>query len=240
MNLKFWKKQQVSSDPCLDIIDDRFLRFYSICSEYTMTSKERMFALYESVNYVLDNEIPGDFVECGVWKGGSSIMVGLILKERGITDRKLYLYDTFDGMSAPDQNDEDHSGVSAQAHLDANKKEDQTSVWCYSGIDEVKSNCEKLGIDSSNLKFVQGKVEDTIPQTIPTNICLLRLDTDWYESTKHELDHLYPILSEKGVLIIDDYGHWKGCRKAVDEYFAKHKVKGLMNRIDYTGRLMIK
>jgi hypothetical protein len=90
------------------------------------------------------------------------------------------------------------------------------------------------------LNYVVGKVEDTIPETLPRKIALLRLDTDWYESTLHELNHLYPLLTEGGVLIIDDYGHWQGAKKAVDEYIEKNKLKILLNRIDYTGRIAIK
>jgi hypothetical protein len=85
-----------------------------------------------------------------------------------------------------------------------------------------------------------GKVEDTIPADIPEKIALLRLDTDWYESTKHELIHLFPRLQKGGVLIIDDYGFWKGARKAVDEYFAENNIQILLNRIDDTGRMAIK
>lgn len=88
------------------------------------------------------------------------------------------------------------------------------------------------------LVFIKGKVEDTIPKTMPKHIALLRLDTDWYESTKHELLHLYPLLSKSGVLIIDDYGYWAGSKKAVDEYFSKGEM--LLNRIDYTSRIAIK
>jgi hypothetical protein len=105
---------------------------------------------------------------------------------------------------------------------------------------DVKRNMALTGIESDQMIFVKGKVEDTIPNTIPEQIALLRLDTDWYESTKHELIHLYPKLIKKGILIIDDYGHWKGCKEAVDEYFAQHKIHLMLNRIDYTGRLAVK
>ena len=83
-------------------------------------------------------------------------------------------------------------------------------------------------------------MEETIPTHIPHAISLLRLDTDWYESTKHELTHLFPLLSPGGVIIIDDYGHWQGAKKAVDEYFEENKIKILLNRIDYTGRIGVK
>ena len=96
------------------------------------------------------------------------------------------------------------------------------------------------GYDIARTHFVAGDVEQTIPGVVPEQISLLRLDTDWYESTRHELKHLYPRLIRGGVLIIDDYGHWKGARQAVDEYLAETGAKLLLNRIDYTGRAAVK
>lgn len=91
-----------------------------------------------------------------------------------------------------------------------------------------------------NVHLVKGKVEDTIPKILPSQIALLRLDTDWYESTRHELIHLYPNLVKNGVLIIDDYGHWRGSKQATDEYFDGFAPKPFLQRVDYTGRLSIK
>ena len=88
--------------------------------------------------------------------------------------------------------------------------------------------------------MVKGKVEDTLPGHAPDHIAVLRLDTDWYASTKHEMEHLYPRLARGGVLIIDDYGHWAGSRQAVDEYLAEHGIHLLLNRTDYTGRMALK
>ena len=96
------------------------------------------------------------------------------------------------------------------------------------------------GYPSERIHFVPGKVEDTIPASAPESIALLRLDTDWYESTKHELVHLFPRLATSGVLIIDDYGHWRGSRLACDEYFEQNRVPILLNRIDFTGRIALK
>jgi hypothetical protein len=87
--------------------------------------------------------------------------------------------------------------------------------------------------------LIAGKVEETLPEHAPESIALLRLDTDWYESTRHELEHLFPRVVAGGVLLLDDYGHWKGSRKAVDEYFAAQGITMLLNRVDYTGRLGI-
>jgi hypothetical protein len=112
-------------------------------------------------------------------------------------------------------------------------------VWCYSSLDEVRSNMVRTGYPVDRMRFVKGKVEDSIPGQAPAQIALLRLDTDFYESTYHELRHLYPRLAPGGVLIIDDYGHWAGARKATDQYFAELGRPVLLQRIDYTGRLAI-
>jgi hypothetical protein len=221
--------------------EPEFIELLNLCKPYTMTSVERMYALYKATLYVLENNLPGAFVECGVWRGGSAMLVAKMLNNRKITDRHLYLYDTFEGMSAPTKADMDFRGKDAAVLLDQNVDQKETSVWCLADLNEVKHNMGLTGYAKELTHYVEGKVEDTIPATIPSEgIALLRLDTDWYESTWHELVHLYPLLVNKGVLVIDDYGHWEGCRKAVDEYFEKEKVPMLLNRIDYTGRIGIK
>jgi len=201
-----------------------------------MTSTERIVALTQAIEYVQRAGIPGAIVECGVWRGGSMMAVARTLLAESNTDRDLYLFDTFEGMSAPTDADRDHQGASAAKLLESSSR-DKDEVWCYAGIDDVRANLESTGYPTARLHFVKGPVEDTIPDQAPEEIALLRLDTDWYESTKHELAHLYPRLKPGGVLIIDDYGHWQGARKAVDEYFEGNV---LLQRIDYTGRLAIK
>lgn len=220
--------------------DPSFIRAYNVCKSFTMTSPERLFSLYHSIHYVVKNDIAGDFVECGVWKGGSSMMIAHVLKELGVTNRKIWMYDTYEGMSEPDEIDKDYSGKSAVSQLQAADKKNSNSVWCYSSLDEVKNNMETTGYPMNNIKFIKGKVEDSIPNEIPQAIALLRLDTDWYASTMHELIHLYPLLKEKGVLIIDDFGHWEGAKKAVLEYFQKNSLYPLLSRIDDTGRILLK
>ncbi|PJJ83771.1 TylF/MycF/NovP-related O-methyltransferase [Mucilaginibacter auburnensis] len=207
---------------------------------YTMTTPERIASLVNAVNYLIKNNIEGDFVECGVWRGGSTMAAIDTLMKAGDKSRTVYLYDTFEGMSEPTEHDKELSGHAADALLQSSEKEDATSVWCYSALEEVQNNVGSLNYPADKVHYVKGKVEDTIPQTLPGKIALLRLDTDWYESTKHELEHLYPLLVPGGVIIIDDYGHWEGARKAVDEYIAAHKLPLLLNRIDYTGRIGIK
>jgi hypothetical protein len=232
-------KKEVSA--IVDIEGDKeFMEIYHQVKTFTMTSPERMYSLYKAVAYIVQNNIPGDLVECGVWRGGCSMIMALTLLKKGVTDRKIYLYDTYEGMSEPTEADKAFWGEPAKDLLSTQDRLDNTSIWCYSAIDEVKANLAKTGYPQNNLFFVKGKVEETIPATIPGSLAILRLDTDWYESTRHELQHLYPLLREKGVLIIDDYGHWEGARKAVDGYFSEHKINLLLNRIDYTGRIAIK
>lgn len=223
-----------------DIIEDNaFNRINDKCKDYTMTSQESMYALYKAITYLVDNQIPGDFVECGVWKGGSMMLVANVLLELNATDRKLYLYDTYEGLTEPTKIDYSLTGKKAQAikKWKKNQKIDYNE-WCYASLDEVKRNLARTKYPEKNLFFIKGKVEETIPLIVPSKIALLRLDTDWYQSTKHELIHLFPILSNHGILIVDDYGQWAGAQKAVDEYFYQKKI--LLQRIDHTVRIAVK
>lgn len=205
----------------------------------TMTSPERILGLCNAVDYVSRNQIQGDFVECGVWRGGSTAAAAKTLLANDDTNRTLWLYDTFDGMSAPTEQDVDYMGQSAEALLKQQDPNDAESVWCYSPLEQVKTAMVSTGYPMQKVRFVEGKVEDTLPIQIPDRISLLRLDTDWYESTRCELEYLFPRLVPGGVLIVDDYGHWEGCRRAVDEYFEENNIAMLLNRIDYTGRIGI-
>ena len=204
---------------------------------FTMTSPERIFALCQAVNYIVTNQIPGDIVECGVWKGGSMMAVAKTLLELNDTSRHLYLFDTFEGMTQPSEHDIDYRGIEASKQLVESNKQKEDSIWCYAPIETVKSSVYSVGYDTKKIHFVKGKVEDTIPEQAPSKISLLRLDTDWYESTRHELNHLFPRISAGGVIIIDDYGYWQGTRKAVDEYIVENNITILLNRIDVTGRI---
>jgi hypothetical protein len=213
-----------------DDMPSTFWPLHERCHTESMTGPERLFALYDAVRYVSRRSIKGAIVECGVWRGGSTMMAALTLNELGDQRRDLYLYDTFEGMSEPTSADVDINGVPAHARW--------TDGWCAAPLDMVRANMASTGYPMDLVTFVPGKVEDTIPATIPDRIALLRLDTDFYESTAHELVHLYPRLEPGGVLIIDDYGNWQGARKAVDEYFADSPI--LLSRVDYTGRVAIK
>lgn len=223
-----------------DIDDPEFLALYARFGTYSMTGPAAMFALYKALEYIHHHHIPGDLVECGVWRGGNGMLMAAMLDRFGDTQRKIYLYDTFEGMTEPGAADVEVFGQHAQTRLQNESKLQADSVWCIASLDEVKHNIHNEKLRSERFVFVPGKVEDTIPQTMPQHIALLRLDTDWYESTRHELLHLYPQLTQNGVLIIDDYGHWKGARKATDAYFEQHPPAPLLHRIDYSVRFAIK
>lgn len=221
-----------------DIQDSEFWEIFNLCKPYTMTGVERMYALFSSIKYILANRIPGSFVECGVWRGGSAMMIAKMLSNRKIEDRKIYLFDTFEGMSEPTREDVNFMGSQASTLLEDKVKDNDKSFWCLADLSDVQNNMQRTNFPETNIVYIKGKVEDTLPAAaLRENIALLRLDTDWYESTKHELVHLFPKLERNGILIIDDYGYWKGCRKAVDEYFAENGISMLLNRIDSTGRI---
>jgi hypothetical protein len=220
-------------------VDPRVLDIYSRVKTFTMTSPERVIALCEAVRYVERGGVRGAIVECGVWRGGSSMAVALMLAALGKSDRDLVLFDTFEGMSAPTDEDRRASDAAAAARLLEGSSRDG-KIWCYSPLDEVRANLASTGYPMARVSFVQGKVEETAPGQAPAEIALLRLDTDWYASTRHELEHLFPRLSPGGVLIIDDYGAWEGARKAVDEFVEGSGVAILLNRIDETGRIGVK
>ena len=219
--------------------EKEFIEFHNLIKTETMTSVERQHALYKAVQHIIINDVEGDVVECGVWRGGSTMLAALTMKSLNETDKNIYLYDTFAGMSEPTEHDVSITGK-ASNHKWKSLQRGNINTWDYASQEDVAKNVNSTGYPKEKLFFVKGKVEDTIPKTIPAKISLLRLDTDWYESTAHELEHLFPRLSKGGILIIDDYGHWRGARKAVDEYIKNNNITIFLNRIDYTGRIAVK
>jgi len=214
--------------------DPDFLRLLADVTPFTMTSPERLYGLREAVTYVVREDIPGDLVECGVWRGGSSMLIAMMLQTLSDESRRLWMYDTYEGMSEPTV--DDGPDVIERFSV-ADRRE---LFMAYASLNDVRTNLGRTGLPDSRVEYVVGRVEDTIPGRAPTQIALLRLDTDWYQSTAHELTHLYSRLSPGGVLIIDDYGHWEGARKAVDEFFDACESRPLFARMDYTGRLIVK
>ena len=211
---------------------------------YTLTSPERVLAVLDAVTHVVARNIPGALVECGVWRGGSVLAMVLQLQQLGIDDRDLVLFDTFEGMTRPSEADTssfDEPALTTWNRAVARGRK-AWDGWFDQQVsrEEVERLLVATGYPRHRIHLVAGAVEDTLPAQAPERISVLRLDTDWYTSTRHELEHLYPTLASQGVLIIDDYGHWDGCRQAVDEYFGAQSERPLLVRVDYTGRVAIK
>jgi len=229
--------QRVAYPPDFSAAD---IALHCAVGPFTMTSPERVRALADAVRYVIANGIPGAFVECGVWRGGSMMVVAKVLLAAGASDRDLFLFDTFEGMPAPTSRDVAYDGRSAAKLLSKRPRHVGDRVWCIADERDVRANLAGTGYPAERIHLIPGRVEETLPGAGPGSIALLRLDTDWYESTLHELRHLEPAVVHGGVVMIDDYGHWSGARMAVDEYLESLRPRPLLHRVDYTARSWIK
>jgi hypothetical protein len=211
------------------------------CKPFTMTSDARLWATISASKYIALNSIEGAFVECGVWRSGSSMAMALSLLALNVRDRSFFLYDTFAGMTEPSEDDIDLHNVKAKEILSMTPKEDGNNFWCIASLEDVQENMARTSYPEELIRYIQGDIIETLKnsENIPDKIALLRLDTDWYQSTKVELEVLYPRLVKGGVCIIDDYGHWCGARKAVTEYFEKQGLYPLLQGTDYTGSSLI-
>ena len=203
----------------------------------TMTAPEKLFALILATRYVVDHGIPGAIVECGVWRGGSMQAVARTLLARGSTDRDLHLFDTFEGMPPPTDRDRRPGGKLASEMLASRPR--TRKVWAVASLEDVRAGMAETGYPTVRVHFHPGRVEETIPSQAPDSIALLRLDTDWYESTKHELDHLYDRVPSGGVVIFDDYGFWQGARQAIDEFLDRTGARVLLSPMA-SGRITVK
>jgi hypothetical protein len=225
-----------------DISDPFFAGIIEDVRKHTLTLSsgiEAAWALYQSIDYIVRNKIPGDIVECGVWSGGSMLLAAHALMHFGDTSRRIFLYDTFSGMPKPDHLDIRWDGVAALPTWERFQQDGRK--WGYGGSqDHVRSVVCSSGYPAENFVFVEGMVETTLPATRPEKVSLLRLDTDLYSSTYHELVHLYPVLTVGGVLIIDDYGWLLGAQLATDQYIAENKLPLFLSRINQSVRLVIK
>lgn len=217
--------------------DDDAVRTIHDVKPWTMTSPEKLNALILAVRHVVRHKVPGDIVECGVWRGGSMQATARTLLQAGDTSRHLYLFDTFEGMPPPTEEDRRQDGRSAAELMAASAR--TSGVWAVASLDDVRAGMARTGYPEHLVHYVPGLVEDTVPQQAPEQISVLRLDTDWYASTKHELDTLYPRLVSGGVLLIDDYGWWQGSRKAVDEFLDETGEPLLLLRMA-EGRVAVK
>ena len=217
-------------------------RIIQAVTPYTLTNPKRLMALLDSVAYIVDAGLEGAIVECGVWKGGSMMCAAMALHELRDENRDLYLFDTFEFEVpyAPDSADGQRAATAFARASKASKSERREAIIC--NIKDVEGRLRETGYPASKVHFVAGKVEDTLPERAPDRISLLRLDTDLYQPTLHQLTHLFPRLEQGGVLIIDDYDDatWPGVRKAVDEYLDSNNVRLLLHRVDSGSRLAVK
>jgi O-methyltransferase len=207
--------------------------------DYTMTSPERVIALHAAVRYVATQKVPGAMVECGVWRGGSMMAVARTLHDLGETDRELFLYDTFEGPPTPTETDVEKD----PAHFARPRRKKAIAeipvVLQLLPLDEIKKLLYDTGYPAERMHFVVGNVMETIPARAPEQIAILRLDTDSYTSTRHELEHLFPRVSDGGVVIIDDYASFAGAREATDKYLASQGINPLLHRIDAASRMIV-
>ena len=234
--------EAATSDPLAGLSEED-AAVAAVALPYTMTGVARLQATIDAVRYCERRGIPGAFAECGVWRGGSILAMILTLQSIGSDDRDIYLYDTFEGMTAPTEHDVsplDPPALATWEDAAGSGERPWAELFSPDVFDEetVRETVLSTGYPPARVHFVKGPVEETLPGRRPDDLALLRLDTDWYESTLHELTHLFPRLASAGVLIVDDYGHWQGAKRAVDEYFAYSPI--LLNRIDYTGRIGVK
>ena len=208
---------QTADRQAMKSIDDEAGRIVQAVSSRTMTGTVKLFGMIEALRYIDRAGVPGAIVESGVWRGGSMQAAALTLQSCGDTERELHLFDTFEGMPPPSDSDVRlKDGRTAKDLLEENDRDNR--IWAIASLDDVKQGMAETDYPAEKIFYHQGRVEETIPGEAPERIALLRLDTDWYESTRHELDHLYDRLSPGGVLIIDDYLYWEGARRATDEW----------------------
>ena len=217
--------------------DDEAKEIIRAVRPYTMTAAEKLYALILATRYVSQHGIPGDVVECGVWRGGSMQAVARTLLAADDTSRELYLFDTYEGMPPPSEKDVRHDGSAAADLLTTLPR--NSKVWAVATLEDVQEGFAQIPYPAEKVHFVKGLVEETVPGEAPEQISILRLDTDWYESTRHELEHLYPRLVSGGVLLIDDYGWWQGSREAVEEFLRETGERLLLLRMA-SGRIAVK
>ena len=208
-------------------------KIIDISKKYSMISNERLINNIESIKYIEDNNIDGAVVEIGVWKGGSMLSMLLTYEKYNKNNRDFHLYDTFSGMTAPLDIDQDFTGNKANVLIKINSLFEAKCPY-----QDVYDNIFRhTTYDKNKISFHVG---DILKNTFyPKKIALLRLDTDWYESTKFELDNFYKYVEKGGIVIIDDYGHWNGCKRAVHEFLENNEDIELI-KIDYTGVYFIK
>lgn len=212
----------------------------SLVEDYTMTSYERMATLWNQVRYLDRAGVAGCLVECGTWRGGASGMMALAHLASGNPTRQIHLFDSFEGLPEPDKSVDGERAIHyASGNADGNLASIERCVGPLEDNQHVMHTLAKYPQQLTS--YHVGWFENTIPAIKDSigPIALLRLDGDWYSSTKVCLEGLFPLIQSGGMLVIDDYGAWEGCRKAVDEYLSALPRSFFLNYVDKTARYII-
>lgn len=192
---------------------------------YTMIGLRRLDNLQACIEDILNNNVPGDMIETGVWRGGASIFMRAVLKSHSVSSRRVWLADSFEGMPVPDTSD-----------TDTDQGYDLSSVDYLSvSLDQVRENFRKFNLLDDQVGFLKGWFKDTLPSAPIEQLALLRLDGDLYESTMDALVHLYDRVSGGGYVVVDDYHNWPPCRQAVDEFRQARSIHAELREIDGRG-----
>ncbi len=233
--LKAYRKIKfIKEIPLKDFFNPSKLVLFKKIYPYTMVDSKRLSNIYDLSELIEKNRVDGVFVECGVWKGGCAAIMGSVSK-RARSNRKIWLFDSFEGLPEPTTEDgkiaKDYSQNRASGRL-------KTIDKCVGPLNDVKEIFfDILKINQDNVVIKKGWFQDTLPKARNEigQISVLRLDGDWYESTKCCLDNLYDNVIVGGYIVVDDYGHWEGCKKAIDDFFMKRNIKTDLIKIDYAG-----
>ena len=192
---------------------------------HTMIGLKRLVNLQYCVQDVLTNDIRGDLIETGVWRGGATIFMRAVLKAYQVTDRKVWVADSFEGLPPP--NPEKYAADRGDLH--------HTKSHLAVSLEEVRANFSKYGLLDDQVCFLKGWFKDTLPSAPIERIAVMRLDGDMYESTIDSLTNLYPKLSRGGYVIVDDYGYIESCRQAVHDYRRGNGIEDEIKPIDWSG-----
>lgn len=217
-----------------DGLNFKKMQLFSKVFPYTMAGYRRLSNVYALAYHAEKEKLLGDFVECGVWKGGCSAVMAFVA-DTFTSGRKIWLFDSFEGLPEPTRED----GVLARTYAGERIEGRMRSIdKCVGPLEDVKKIFfEILQIPKESVVIKKGWFQDTLPvsKNEMGKIAILRLDGDWYESTKVCLENLYDKVVPGGYVIIDDYGHWEGAKRALEEFFQKRNIKPELTKIDYTG-----
>jgi O-methyltransferase len=206
-----------------------FAHIWEVVQPHTIVSLERAYATYKACRYVSRYRIAGDFAECGVFKGGMTMLAAHVFGTHEHRTRHLWLYDTFEGMTPATE-------------FDGQMATDYDRTIVAAGIELVRENLSTVEYPTHRLHFIQGDVCKTLAKSenLPERIAVLRLDTDWYDSTKAELETLYDRVAPGGVVLCDDYGFWQGAKIALDEFIERLPYPIYLSRTDQAGVEFVK